>query len=506
MAQAAEHRSEGRATSSVAERLLRVWPSWVRSLRSSDPLKKLRDVWGRAPLSLRMLGIYAVLVAATLLFVAALSVRLTRNHLMEQLDSRLTAVVQAFTKGPASAVSKPEDLAVEGGRWLAAQAFPEDQVAVVRTNDGRFFATESNIDLRQVREAPLLLQSMRSRWWDVEGPEGPIRAISVPLNFEGRQAGTLVVAASRSRVDSTLSTLLSGIGWASAAGLVLSSLIGLLAVRSTLRPLRHMSDEVEAIQTTGDLSRRVDLQGSFDEVGKLAQAFDRMLARLQETFQNQQRFLADASHELRTPITVAKGRLELLPKDGIFDEEGRRSLTQAREELDLMSRIVDDLLLLARVNEGLELNREPVEVELVLREALLHGMQTPRETKVDVESGLYVVADPVRLLQVLRNLVSNAVQYAGEDGPLRLGARRMDGRVVIHVADNGPGIPAEDLPHVFKRFYRGSNAGDSSSGAGLGLAIAASLVEAMDGEIAVDSSPGTGTTFSVSLREAAPPS
>lgn len=169
-----------------------------------------------------------------------------------------------------------------------------------------------------------------------------------------------------------------------------------------------------------------------------------------------------------------------------------------------MRRIVEDLLLLARLDEGMPLARERVEVELIAREALLRGMQLERrEHVVDIEEGLTVVADPERLLQVLTNLVTNAVRHGGIDATIAIAARREGSRVAISVADTGPGIPPEEVQRVFERLYRGASSRTRSpGGAGLGLAIAASLIKAMRGEIAVDSVMGAGTTFTVRLPAA----
>jgi signal transduction histidine kinase len=166
-----------------------------------------------------------------------------------------------------------------------------------------------------------------------------------------------------------------------------------------------------------------------------------------------------------------------------------------------MSRIVEDLLLLARLDEGLTFRAEPVEVELVMREALLRSMQiAQRESTVDVEPGLFVKADPDRLLQILSNLITNAIRHAGEDATITLWARTRGTQVQLNVADNGKGIAPEELPHVFDRLYRGSHARTGApGGAGLGLSIAKSLARAMGGDLTVRSTPGQGTTFTIRL-------
>ena len=249
------------------------------------------------------------------------------------------------------------------------------------------------------------------------------------------------------------------------------------------------------------MSWRASEDGPHDEVGRLAVAFNGMLTRLEQTVGSQRRFVSDASHELRTPLTVAKGQLDLLAT-ALEQAENRQSLALADAELDRMGRIVQELLLLARLDEGLPLDSEPVEVELVLEEALLRGLQIGlRESSVEVAPGLCVFAERDRLLQVLSNLVTNAVQHAGENARIRLWAGPRQESVAIEVSDDGKGIPQDELPYVFDRFYRSrASQGESgSSGSGLGLAIVASIVRAMGGEITVTSTLGLGTTFTLLL-------
>jgi two-component system OmpR family sensor kinase len=457
-------------------------------------------------LTARLALTYALLIGATLLVVLGLAVQLNRSLLSDALDDRLLAAVESFRQGPATRIREPADLVTEAERWLEVSAFPSDQLVAVRGPDTDGSGADdvrtnaSGIGIEEVQGASGLLTATEAGWSDLEGPDGRFRAIAVPLELEGRQIGTMVVGASTAGEEATLSGLLSGILIASAIGLAFATVLGALAVRRTLRPLRRMSTEVASIQSSGDLSRRVGLEGPHDEVGRLAGAFDLMLARLDESFASQRRFLSDASHELRTPLTVIRGQLELL-EEGLRSPEARRSLVLATEEAERMRRIVEDLLLLARLDEGMPLRREPVEVELIFREALLRGMQLARlDSRVLVEPDLYVAADPDRLLQVLTNLVTNAVRHAGAGAVITLAARRERERILMEVADTGQGIPSDELPHVFDRLYRGSAArAEAPTGAGLGLSIVASLTRAMGGEVSVESAAGQGTTFRVWL-------
>lgn len=458
----------------------------------------MRSRWAlRLPARLALT--YGLLVTAALLLVVGLTIRLTHSYLTRELDYHLQAIVNEFREGPGRRVSRPEHLAREARAWLAVHPFAPDETALVRIHDGGVLSAAGGLDLRSVQGARDLLDAAEPQWRILGGTQSRVRAVAVPIELNGTQIGTLVAAASKTRLKATEAALISRVVIASVAGLLLSLVLGYTAVRQSVRPLSRMLQQIDAIQATGDLSRRINYTGPADEVGRLAAAFDRMLMRLQETFRAQQRFVSDASHELRTPLAVAKGHLELLQQE-IAGARVGRSLAVAAEELDRMARIVNDLLLLARLDEGITLQRRPVDVELVLREALLRSMLlAPRRTTVDVEPGLHAIADPNRLLQVLTNLITNAAQHGGEQVTITLTARRDDGRAVIHISDSGPGIAQEDLPHVFDRFYRGARARQAPGGVGLGLAIASSLVKAMKGEISVTSRPGFGTTFAVTL-------
>lgn len=458
-----------------------------------------------ASLSTRLAVISGLLVAASLTFVIGLTLRLAHVYLTRELDFRLMATVTEFREGPARYIEHPQDLDREAGIWLADHAFAPDEIVAIRVQGGLVLTGAGGLDLRQVTGARALLEATDTQWRILDGPGGRVRAVAVPLVLGGRQIGTLVAASSKARLGATTRAL----GWRiitlGVTGLLLALLAGFFAVRRSTRPISQVLMQIEAIHAAGDLSRRLSHTGPRDEIGRLAEAFDRMLGRLEQTFRSHQRFVADASHELRTPLALIRGHLELLQRD-IEGATARRSLTIATGELDRLGRIVNDLLLLAHLDEGgLMLSMQAVDVDLVAREAVLRGLQLARRrADIQVEPGLQVHADPDRLLQVLTNLIVNAAVHGGEGVTIAVTGRRDGERVIITVADTGAGIPADDLPHIFERFYRGSRAKAASGGVGLGLAIATSLVGAMDGEITVESPPGAGATFRIMLRRANP--
>ncbi len=456
-----------------------------------------------------------MLVAATLLVAAGLALQFTRNQVTSQVDSHLNGLARSFQDNVPGQVGNLVGQGLDINTALVTATTTWLSFASAGDGEGAFayipHAPSSQQFIQLVSSFPLadqfrhslaaLVGSSTSKWLNLKTDRGErVRVLRVPINDpHGNLAELLFVGANESKlVNHSVLTLLKDIALASAIGLVFATLLGLVAVRRTLRPLAEMSREVETIQESDDLSKRLSGRGPRDEVGRLAEGFDRMLGRLQEAFLSQRRFLSDASHELRTPMTVVRGQLELLAMD-VESLPGRRSMSIAIEELDRMGRMVEDLLLLARLDEGMQLAQEPVEVELVVGEAILRGMSTGGDVRAEVEPELYVLGDADRLLQVLTNLVTNAVKH-GRGAPVSVSAWNEGGVARIEVADQGPGISPQDLPHVFERLYRGAKArSENPSGAGLGLAIAASLMKAMDGRLDVASTVGVGTAFTVSL-------
>jgi len=238
-----------------------------------------------------------------------------------------------------------------------------------------------------------------------------------------------------------------------------------------------------------------------DEIGALIRAFNRTLERLENLFTSQQRFLADVSHELRTPLTVIKGNADLIRKLGPDDE----SLDTIKDEADRLTRMVGDLLLLAQAESGkLPMTMATVALDVLLTD-IYQQMRVLSGDKVHLKlteiDQVVVSGDRDRLKQVLINLTSNAIHYTPNGGEVYLSLSKTDEMARIVVRDTGPGIPSEDLPYIFDRFYRGekSRTRSKTSGFGLGLSIAYFIVEAHGGRIEVDSHEGQGTAFAVYL-------
>ena len=287
---------------------------------------------------------------------------------------------------------------------------------------------------------------------------------------------------------------------------MLAALLGALAIASRVTaPLRRMA-RIAAVVDAGDLSPRMELGGRRDEVRALAHSFDQMLDRLEDAFARQSAFVADASHELRTPLTIVRGQLEVLamnPDPG--PDEIRHVERLVLPEIDRMSRLVDDLVLLAHAADQDLLRPEPIDLPEFLG-GLCDGLRPTADRRIDLSPvpPIVIEADPDRLAQALRNLLRNAIVHTEDGGLVCLAAQQRGDRVRFTVDDNGPGIPASAREHIFDRFARLDAArGRDSGGAGLGLSIVKAITLAHGGEVTVTRSPEGGARFVLELPLAA---
>ncbi len=300
--------------------------------------------------------------------------------------------------------------------------------------------------------------------------------------------------------------LLIILGLAVPVALILGSYGGLLLANQALRPVDRMTRAAEQIGA-GDLTERVPAPAKMDEIGRLAATFNHMISRLQAAFERQRQFTSDASHELRTPLAVMRGDIEVALRRERPPEEYRRVLTSNLEEIVRLSRLVEDLLMLARADSGrIELRREAVDLNTICQQMAeyISPLAQQRDQSLSYNgpgAEVKVNVDVHRIKQLLLNLLDNAIKYTDFGGRVMLGLKIDDKDAVISVADSGRGIPPEDLPHIFERFFRRSKTTSdrSAMGFGLGLSIVKWIVDAHGGKIEARSQVGKGTTFLVRL-------
>ena len=327
------------------------------------------------------------------------------------------------------------------------------------------------------------------------------RVYVLPLaNDTGRY---LEVAAPLGRIDASvdrLAWLLVGFGALGSAAAFAAA--WLLAGRA-LRPIRSVIATAGDIARSRSFSKRVPLAPVEDELRRLGLTFNEMLQSLEIAYQSQQRFVSDASHELRAPLTAIQANLELLEQHPDMREaERREAVNEASREATRLGRLVAELLALARADAGVDLRERPVDLDRVALEAVQEARHLADGPRIEIEKlePARLSGDPDRLKELLLILLDNAVKYTPKQGLITLRLERNDGRARLAVHDTGIGIRAEDLPHVFERFYRADPARSSDpGGSGLGLAIARWIAERHRGSIAIVSEPGMGTEATISL-------
>jgi signal transduction histidine kinase len=287
--------------------------------------------------------------------------------------------------------------------------------------------------------------------------------------------------------------------------------VGWVLAGATLRPINRIERTAYAIGAERDFDRRVDHVGPPDEVGRLATTFNTMLTELQTAYrqvehalQAQRRFVADASHELRTPLTTIRGNVGLLQRQPPIEPEDRvAALGDMADETDRLIRLVNDLLMLARADAGRLWRNEPVLIKPLIEDLCRQAQLLEPERRIHCEDilDLAVVANRDALKQVLLILLDNALKFTPVDGEVRFTTAVDADRVFIALCDTGPGIAPAALPHIFERFYRGDSS-RTGAGAGLGLSIAKTLMDAQHGTISVESAAGRGSVFNISLPQA----
>jgi signal transduction histidine kinase len=471
---------------------------------------RLRTVLADASLRARVMASAAVLVALTSLMTGLLGTALLRSYLYSRSDTQL----RDFATVASRILERSHVPGAQNGQ-LPAQFLVEAVSA-----DGTILTQETpptaaagpRLSTVQLRDdnSPFTAPAAGS-------PGHSWRVLVVPLSG-GRHA---IIAFSLDDLNSTVTRLEVADALAGAAAIAVLAGIGLPLVRASLTPLGRIEAMAAAI-ADGDFSRRIDHPSRDTEVGRLTDALDAMLGRIEAAYQaraagearalesedRMRRFVADASHELRTPLTSVRGLAEFGLQQGraASPEELLRLMTLIQHEASRMGRLVDDLLVLAEFDTDRPLDRRHVDLASIAAQAVQAARIVNPGRSVTLQAGepVIVYADTERLRQVIDNLIGNAIQHTPPQSPVTVSVTSTTGTGQITVADNGPGMTADQAAHVFERFYRTDDArSHARGGTGLGLSIAASLAAAHGGDITVDTKPGQGAAFHVRLPLAA---
>lgn len=451
----------------------------------------------RLPIRVRLTLAFAAAIGAVL----AGGGFLLYHHLADSLDRTLDQSLSARSADVAAIVRQGDP----GLREAPPAPVADATASFAQVLDGRGMVRDHSPGLepqplltgpllRRAETGTLLIQRAHRLGVDV-------RLLAIPLGAENQRLVLIVGAPLRSR-DQTLSNLRSELLVGGPAALLLASLIGYLVAGAALRPVERMRNRAATI-TEQHLSERLPEPPANDEIARLGATLNQMLARIERAVKRERSFVADASHELRAPLALIRTEVDLaldLPRDV---RELQAALRSIGEEADRLSQLADDLLLLARIDEGeLALRKEPLDVHDVLHDVAerFERRAADDSRRIDVDAPrLGVEADRVRLEQALVNLVENALRHGA--GTITLTASSRGESVEIHIADEGPGFDTGVAGTAFERFTRGDQA-RSSGGAGLGLAIANAIVTAHRGSIAISVDAQRGADVVLTLPAA----
>jgi signal transduction histidine kinase len=414
------------------------------------------------------------------------------------IDNSTSALISRLGALRVEVFIPPLDVFRASGVLVQSWRFDEDNSIQLEDESDNLRGYDKPLDPNVVRSEVTLFTNVLIN--DTE-----FRVLTVPYIIEGQDDvwGTLQFGNSLATINRATSRLTTFIIVGGGLSMLISFGLGTWLSNQALRPIAAITQAADNISTAKDLQTRLSWNGPMDELGQLTTVFNRMLDRLEQLFNVQTRLVADVSHELRTPLTAIRGNVELIKRYGMDPE----SMDAIQSEAARMSRLVDDVLLLARADHG-SLNMEMHEVDLdtvlaeVYREARVLAKDRQLALKMAQIEPVRLQGNADRLKQLLFNLVNNAIKFTPDGGTIFLSLRREGTEAVLQVTDTGIGIQADELEHIFDRFYQADSSRvrvNNSGGAGLGLAIAKWVTEAHQGTIRVESKPGVFTTFSVHL-------
>lgn len=461
---------------------------------------------------LRLTLWYVFLLAVILIAFSGVLFAILSFSLFNEVDRRLEIRASEVNSSLSTALqvqTEPRIFIARGGRLTlpTADAFATPGIFVqVSLLDGVALTRSENLGAQTLVLPPQMMERVarsQAGFVNLTKDRIPLRVYVTPLTVRNQVLAAILVAESLQSVNDTLRRLgfllVAGIGGA----LLLAAVVGAILATVALAPMDRITQTAQSIARSNDLSRRIDDKPTQDEVGRLAATFNEMLGRIEELFRAQQRFVADVSHELRSPLTAIRGNLDLLRRGAGDDAPARQtSLAVIDSEASRMQRLVQDLLLLAQADAGVQIQKQVVELDTLLLDVYRQARWTASGVKVSLggEDQAQVLGDADRLKQLFLNLTDNAIKYTPSGGEVTLSFTREGAWVRVQVRDTGIGIPAKDLPHIFDRFYRVDKArGREQGGTGLGLSISKWIVDQHGGRIEAQSQVGKGTTFTVRL-------
>ncbi|MHA7269579.1 sensor histidine kinase [Arthrobacter sp. HLT1-20] len=482
-------------------------------------------LWKNASLRSQLVAIISALLSLSLLALGATTFLLLHSFLEDQMDTQLTtfqeSIIRYGTVDSKNAGQTPfsfdyyvgfhfydGSLADQNRSGKDKPAYPNYTSDEAAALNGQTFTVPSSDG-----GAPWRITVIAPQGFEIPNP----------LGAKDVYTGYVVVGLPYESLNITMERLAVVIAGVAILTITLGTMIAYWTVTRSFRPLSRVEKTAAAI-AAGDLSRRVDIENPATEVGRLSGSLNAMLAHIEHAFaartaseKKMRRFVADASHELRTPLVTIRGFSELYRHGALqTPEDVGTAMGRIESEAKRMGELVEDLLMLARIDEQRPLQRKPVDLLIIGHDAVLDARAAARDrtfTVVGLDGGPGAAAptlgDEAKLRQVVANLMGNALRYTPEGSPIEImvGTRHEGGQQfsVIKIRDHGPGISEEEAPRVFERFYRADSSRDrNTGGSGLGLAIVSAIVAAHAGTVRLETTPGGGATLVIELPFAAP--
>ena len=427
-----------------------------------------------------------------------------QNSLQDSIDTKLRSIADVISQSMADAHNPSLFGDFEHYLENVLGRRPKGKLIQIVDRSGKVGAKSSDLDTENVPTGYATIERAMSghvTYETIGQGYGRVRMITLPVMEKGNATSIIQVGTSLEDFDDSMRKLLVILVIATLTAVGATLVIGYYMAKKALNPVDKIRRAAINISFR-NLEEYIDIGPRKDELGKLAETFNEMISRLRDAFQRINQFSSDVSHELRTPLTILKGGTEVALRKDRDNKEYRSLLASHLEEIDRMSRIIDDLLLLSKADTGeMEFNLEDIAVKDLVLQVFMDMKIIAERKSVELSLGDLVETklkgDELKLRRMLWNIVDNGIKYTREGGKVEISSALTNGSVMINVKDTGVGIAEEDMKYIFDRFYRADRARTRENGTGLGLSISKWIAEAHKGVIAVETNASSGSLFSL---------
>ncbi len=429
-----------------------------------------------------------------------------KNSLQKSIDTKIKSIAEVL----ASSMTETHNQSLFGNfeRYLenALGKKPKGKFIQIIDASGKIGARLNDLEAEAVPVSFVTLEKALKGeivYETIETARPRLRMITMPILENKKIISIVQVGSSLEEFEDTMKRLLIIMIISIITSISVTIVVGYFMAKKTMKPVDQIRRAAVNI-SSNNLDERIDIKGRKDELGRLAETFNAMISRLKDSFQRINQFSIDVSHELKTPLTILKGETELALRKERTNEEYKRSMQSNLEEIDRMSRIIDDLLLLSKTEtKDIGMNLEKVDLRDLLADVCMNmklfGENKGVEIVVKELEDIRLVGDELKLRRMITNVVENAIKYGHRGGHVIVSSYKQNGFACVNVEDDGPGISPGDIKYIFDRFYRADRSRKRASGSGLGLSISKWIAEAHKGSIDVQSRPAAGSVFTIKL-------